>query len=38
MSLGYDVRTDRQDMIQELGDVYEMGNHYTLEMLARVAL
>lgn len=38
MSLGYDVRTDRQDMIQELGDVYEMGNYYTLEMLTRVGL
>lgn len=38
MSLGYGVRPDRQDMIQLLGNVYEMGNHYTPEMLARVSL
>lgn len=38
MSLGYGVRPDRQDMIHLLGDVYEIGNHYTPEMLARVSL
>ncbi|WCG37167.1 hypothetical protein PML80_06465 [Aerococcus urinaeequi] len=38
MSLGYGVRPNRQDMIQALGNVYEMGNHYTPEMQARVGL
>ena len=38
MSMGYGVRPDRQDMIQALGNVYEMGNHYTPEMQAHVGL
>ncbi|MGH2097321.1 hypothetical protein ACRCJR_05465 [Aerococcus urinaeequi] len=38
MSLGYGVRPNRQDMIQALGNVYEMGNHYTPEMQVRVGL
>ncbi|KAF3301019.1 aryl-alcohol dehydrogenase-like predicted oxidoreductase [Aerococcus sp. 150760007-1] len=38
MSLGYGVRPNRQDMIQALGNVYGMGNHYTPEMQARVDL
>lgn len=38
MSLGYGAIPVRQDMIQLLGDIYEMGNHYTPEMLARVSL
>ncbi|MFV8772324.1 hypothetical protein ACSHWD_06400 [Aerococcus urinaeequi] len=38
MALDYGVRPDRQDMIQVLGHVYEMGNLYTPEMQARVGL
>lgn len=38
MTLGYGVIPARQDMIQLLGDIFEMGNHYTPEMLTRVSL
>lgn len=38
MSLDYGVRPNRQDIIQALGNVYEMGNLYTPEMQARVGL